>query len=475
MKPHICIILSACFLLSTFTAAPANPVTNDVVYVIPIKGMIERGLLYVIRRGVAEAEQNGAAAIILDMDTPGGRLDSAKEIINIIGNINVKTYTFVNTDAISAGAIIALATDHIYMAPGSRIGDAMPLMMSPFGSVQEMPANLQEKISSPTAALIRAAAQRKNHDPQLAEAMVRPDIEYKIGDKIISKQGELLTLTNVEAEQMVGEKKQKHPLLSSGTVANIDELLKKIGLQNSQLKVLEISSLEKIARYIELFSALLLIGGLLGIYIEFKTPGFGLPGILGAILLLIWFWGYHIAGMAGMGEIVLFMAGFILLMIELFLIPGFGIVGVTGISLMTTSLFLAMVEHYPGGSWLNISPHFMQVSIMNLGGSLVGTFFFVIILARFLPETHIFQRIMLGTTLAPEKGFVASDKTDDMIGIRGTALTPLHPAGIGIFGNNRLNVIARGDFIEKDSSIIIAETHGNRIVVEPVKNSNSEV
>ncbi len=468
MKPYICALLLACILPAALCRGESETI-NKTVYVIPVKGMIERGLLYVIRRGVAEAEQNKANAIILDMDTPGGRLDAAEEIVNIISSTKIKTYTFVNHDAISAGAIIALATDKIYMAPGSRIGDAMPIMMSPIGDAKEVPEGLREKAVSPTAALIRSAAQRKGHDPLLAEAMVRPEIEYKIGDEVICKKGELLTLTNVEAERLVGEKNKQHPLLSSGTVASIDELLGKIGLQDSKVVTLQITYLEKIARYIELLSALLLIGGLLGLYIEFKTPGFGMPGILGTLLLLIWFWGYHIAGMAGMGEIILFITGVMLLIIELFFIPGFGIIGITGIALMVTALFMGMVEHYPGQSWLSISHKLIQASIRNLGISLAVSFVLMMILAKFLPKTHAFQKVMLGATLAPEKGFVASEQTGDIIGMQGTAITSLRPAGIGLFGENRLAVVTRGDFIEKDTPIVVAETHGNRIVVGPVE------
>jgi len=189
-------------------AVAAANAASDVVYVIPIHDMIERGLVYVVRRGVEEAVRQDAAAIVFDMDTPGGRLDAAEEIINIIGSVKVPTYTFVNPSAISAGAIIAMGTDHIYMAPGSRIGDAMPIMMSPFGQVQEMSEALEEKSVSYVASLIRSTAERKAHDPQLAESMVRRKQEFKVGDEIIKRAGELLTLTNKEAEKKVkrGEK-----------------------------------------------------------------------------------------------------------------------------------------------------------------------------------------------------------------------------------------------------------------------------
>ncbi len=188
------------------------------VYVIPVHGMIEPALLYVMRRGVAEAEINGAAAIVLSMDTLGGRLDAATDIVRLMQRVRVPTYTFVEKNAISAGAIIALSTDKIFMAPGSVIGDAMPIMMSPTGGAQEMPEAIEEKTVSAVAALIRAAAQESGHDPQLAEAMVRRELEYKIADEVISPAGQLLTLTNVEAEREVGPPEARRKLLSQGTL-----------------------------------------------------------------------------------------------------------------------------------------------------------------------------------------------------------------------------------------------------------------
>ncbi|NQT92643.1 MAG: nodulation protein NfeD [Lentisphaerae bacterium] len=436
------------------------------VYVIPVKDMIERGLVYVVRRGVAAARREGASVIIFDMHTPGGRLDAAEEIVHIIANVGIETCTFVNRDAISAGAIIALGTDRIYMAPGSRIGDAMPLMMSPFGAPQEMSEALEEKAVSYVAGLIRSTAQRKKHDAKLAEAMVRREMEYKIGDRIICPEGQLLTLTNVEAEQVVEEDGQQRKLLSSGTVDDIPALLKRIGQDGATIKTFEISPAETFARYIEMFSALFLVGGLLGVYIEFKTPGFGIPGLTGVLLLAIWYWGHHVAGLAGMGELLLLVTGITFLFVEIFVIPGFGVVGITGLILIVVSLMMAMVQHYPGHHWYQPPEIHLAGAIRVLGSSLLTTFVLGLILARFLPKAPIFQRLMLKTAETADSGYTASRSTEDLLGLLGVAETPLRPAGIGSFNDQRLNVVARGQFIEKGAPIVVAESHGNRIVVE---------
>jgi membrane-bound serine protease (ClpP class) len=466
MKPHICSALFvALFLGIAGTPGGAKCATNR-TYVIPVEGMIERGLEYVVRRCIAQAEREGAQAIVFMMDTPGGRVDAAEAIMHVIGGVEIPTYTLVNPDAISAGAMIAMSTDHIYMTPGSRIGDAMPIMMSMFGSPAEMSEGMEEKSVSYVSSLIRSAAQRKGHDAKLAEAMVRREMEYRIDDLVICPSNQLLTLTNVEAERIVTRDGEEGPLLSKGTVEDLAGLLAATGQEGNKVVEFNITPTEKIARFIEMFSALFLIGGLLGIYIEFKTPGFGVPGLSGIALLSIWFWGHHIAGLAGMGEIVLFMLGTILLAVEIFAIPGFGITGIAGISLMVLAMMMAMVQHAPNMPVFDLPTFRILEATRNLGISIVGSFALMALLARYLPETRMFQRIMLTTSLDRESGCSASSPTGALIGATGTAGSDLRPAGIASIDGKRVNVVARGTFVAKGTPIVVAETHGNRIVVD---------
>jgi membrane-bound serine protease (ClpP class) len=452
------------------TPAPAPAEKRDgLVYVIPIKGMIERGLVYVIRRGVAQAVRQRADAVVFDMDTPGGRLDAAEELVNIVGGLPIKTCVYVNPNAISAGAILSFATDAIYMAPGSRIGDAMPIMMAPLGTPQEMPEAIEEKSVSYVASLIRSAAQRKGHDAQLAEAMVRRTKEYKIGDQVINPPKQLLTLTNVEAEQLVDDGKGgRRPLLSLGTRERLSDVLASLGLAGARTVELRVTAAEKIARFVEAFSVLFLVGGVLGLYIEFKTPGFGLPGVLGISLLAIWFWGYHVAGLAGGAEILLFVAGVTLLAVEIFILPGFGVAGFSGLALVLLALGMAMVEHYPGLPAYSAPPLHLRRAILNLSGTLIAATTLGALLARFLPKTRAFDRVALATAVAADAGYTASDETTDLVGLRGVAITALRPAGIGVFEGRRMDVVSRGDFLEAGTRIEVAEAHGNRVVVTPL-------
>ena len=176
------IIISLCLLIISSQQLNAETnITRKTVTIIPIQGMIEPALLYVVRRGYDDAVRNNSDAIIFDMNTPGGAVNAAGEIISLISKNDIPTYTFVNNGAYSAGAFIALAAGDIYMSPGSVIGAATPMMMSPMGGAQEMPDEVQEKMTSAVSAMVRAAAEQGGHDPQLGEAMVRAEIEYKVG------------------------------------------------------------------------------------------------------------------------------------------------------------------------------------------------------------------------------------------------------------------------------------------------------
>ncbi len=431
---------------------------RPLVYQIPIKDQIEPALLYVIRRGVTEADAAKADAVIFVMDTPGGRVDITRDILEIIRQIKIPVYTFVERDAYSAGAIIALATPHIYMAPGSVIGAATPILMSPGGGVQDLNEDVGEKMKSGVAAMVRAAAEQGGHDPALAEAMVRRETEYKIGTNVISKAGELLTLTATEAEGV----------LSEGTVIDIDALLEKIGLSDAEIKTLEVTPAEKLARIIAGIAPILLMIGLGGIYLEIKTPGLGLPGIAGATALVLFFFGHHIAGLAGLEDIVIFIIGFALLFTEVFITPGFGVLGISGIALILVSLLNAMSWKMPGEILPAISGSgaTLQHAIGNLAFAMAGTAVLAVVAGHFLPKSRMIRPLVLDASADKKTGFSASHDHSDLLGKTGTAEMNLHPAGRALFDGNRVNVITRGEFIEKGSDVKVVEAHGSRILVE---------
>ncbi|MDK2857262.1 MAG: hypothetical protein PWQ29_1391 [Verrucomicrobiota bacterium] len=441
----------------------AQPISSTdwkkpLVYEIPIKEQIEPALLYVIRRGVTEAEKEKADAIVFVMDTPGGRVDITRDILGIIREIKTPVYTFVERDAYSAGAIIALSTPHIYMAPGSVIGAATPIVMGPGGGVQDLNEDVEEKMKSGVAAMVRVAAEQGGHDPALAEAMVRREAEYVVGTNVISKAGELLTLTASEAEG----------ILSEGTVADVPAMLAAAGLPDAEVKILEVTPAEKLARVIAAIAPILMMIGLGGIYLEIKTPGFGLPGIIGAAALALFFFGHHIAGLAGMEDIVFFIIGFALLFVEVFITPGFGVLGLSGFAIILISLINAMSWKLPGKSIPDFSGagSTFQHALGNLAVAMVGTVVLGFFAGKYLPKSRVVRPLVLGQSTDRQGGFTAAHDHSDLIGKEGIAEMNLHPAGRALFGDERVNVITRGEFIEKGTAVRIVEAHGSRIVVE---------
>jgi membrane-bound serine protease (ClpP class) len=461
---------------------PASEAASPLVFVIPVESMIERGLLYVIRRSFADAVRENATAIILDMDTPGGRVDVAEEIMRLLIDLpdSIRTITYVNKDALSAGSLIAIATDRIYMAPGSRIGASA--IVTSGGDIEE--GDLKEKHVSALVALARSAAENGGHDPDLVEAMIRKDFEYTLGDEVICKAGQLLTLTDRDAARLIPGTNgvPDRTLLAVATVDSLDALKAAENLQHARFRTVRTTAAEQIARYIEQFAFIFLAGGLLGIYIEFKTPGFGLPGILGGILLAIFFWGHRIAGLSGDIELVLFAIGLLLLLLELLVIPGFGIAGVSGIALIMAAVFFSMVRHAPAMPTFSFPAEDLQKAANQLGLAMAVALVLGMVAARFLPRTQAFQHLVLSTALAGGSAATATGDSSGgspaantpMIGTTGTALTPLHPAGFASVVNRRLNVVARGDFIEPGESVVIAEIHGNRIVVDRQRTNTSD-
>ncbi len=444
------------FPLVSKSVPPINLTKN--VTIIPIKGPIESALLYVVRRGIDSAIKNNSEAIIFHMNTPGGAVDAAGKIISIIGKTDIPTYTYIDNGAYSAGAFIALSAGPIYMSPGSVIGAATPMMMSPMGGVQEMPEEVKEKMTSAVAAMVRAAAEQGGHDPELAECMVRADLEYKVGRKIISEKGRLLTLTNSEAEQ---NGKFKKPLISNGTMPDIDSLISEIGIINPKKLIIEPTGSEKIARGIAKIAPILMLIGMGGLWLEFKTPGFGFFGLLGGICLLLFFLGHHIAGLSGMEDIILFLIGLSLIFIEIFITPGVGLLALSGVILMLLSLINAMVEQMPG-SWKPISfePEIFITPLLNVGIAFTGSLMLLILAGKFLPKTKFLSNIALGDQIKSQLD------NNYEVGQAAITISQLRPSGSIIINGKKVDAFTRGEFIEENQSVKIISIKGSRIIVK---------
>ncbi|MFU8781233.1 MAG: NfeD family protein, partial [Kiritimatiellia bacterium] len=426
-------------------------------------------LLHVMRRALDEAQAAESAAIVLDMDTPGGRVDVTETIMRLLLDLpeEIRSFTFIRKDALSAGALIAVATRDIYMAPGARIGASA--IVGPGGDIEE--GDLKEKHVSALLALVRSAAHTNGHDPDLFESMIRRDMEYTIDDETIVKEGQLLTLSAHEAARIVGTNENQRPLLSGGTVASIEEMLKAAGIENFVIEQITITSAERIARWVEMFAFLFLAGGLLGLYIEFRTPGFGFPGIAGIVLLTIFFWGHRIAGLSGDWQLIVFILGALLLLVEIFLIPGFGITGISGMVLMLIAIFFSMAAPLPETPSFSIPSIDLQRAIFQMALACVFTLGAGAVFTRYLPQAAGFRRLVLDTALTgrandPEPADKQPQQAPSIqAGDQGITATQLRPSGYARINGQRVGVVAQGSFLDSDVPVKVISAQGNHIVV----------
>lgn len=471
------IIFSALSLIGSAQEAPApvapiKAVEGGPLYVIPVQGVVDTGMLHVVRRGLREAEQKKASGIILRMDTPGGRVDIMEEILQRLLRSKIRTHTFVEKDAMSAGAIIALGTDEIYMAPGSRIGAATPILLSPEGGLQNIGDAEREKMNSAMDAVVRSIAQQKGRDPKLATAMVRAESGYIFHGEVIVATNRILTLTNTEAEKRYGP--DQEPVLSLGTVDDLPALARRIGGESAVVIEQELTGLEDFARLLSIVGPILLILASLLLYVEINTPGFGWPGALSILFFALYFFGQNVAGLAGHEEMLLFGAGVLLLLIEAFVLPGFGIAGIMGIVLVFGSVFMAMIERLPRLPDDGLIP--ALADIPNLTGALfrmlivlAGSTGGMMALAAWLPRSRaVNSRLVLGQSL-PVGNSIHPGASLARAGVEAVANTDLRPAGKVISGEQILDVVSTGAFVSRGTRVRVVRVEGARIVVEPIE------
>jgi membrane-bound serine protease (ClpP class) len=455
-------ILAAYLSLGAVFASD-NVARGDVV-VIPLRDQVSPSLALFIRRAEKSAEANQASAIILDMDTYGGELDAAEKISGILNHATIPTYTYVNSNAGSAGALIALSTNHIYMAPVSAIGAAAPIL----STGEDLPPTAKEKTISYWSALVRSAASRNGHRPDVGEAFMNKDKEVKIGDRVIHPKGSLLTLSAQEAS----EKISGAPVLSDGIAESIPDLMQKAGLHGEAVQIAP-SGFEQLAFWLTQLAPLLLLGGIIGAYLEFKIPGFGVAGVISIICFALFFLGHYFAGLAGWEAVALFVLGILFVLVEvLFFGHATIIFGVVGVLLMFASLLWAMIDRYPGQK-LFPTGQMLKAPLLNLVLTFVGAAILITILARLLPRTSIYRRFILSTTNPPGPSLTAAPRAFASAlqlapGMTGRALTILRPSGKAEFGSRVVDVVTEGDFISPESTVAIVSTDGMRVVVKGV-------
>ena len=449
------------------------------VYVVPVREDIMPPILYVIRRGVKEAMAAEADCLILDMETNGGRVDITEEIFDIIGKFKGETVTYVNKDAYSAGAFIAVATEKIYMAPQSVIGAAAPIMMSPTGGVSEMPSTMEVKMNSAIRAKIRTQAEKNGYAVDVVEAMVDKTKKLERDGKIICEEGDILTLTNLEAEAKYGEATTR--LLSSGTVESIDALIIELGYAGAQRVDVAPLGVEELGTWINAISPILLLIGIIGLYIEFKTAGFGVFGAVGIAALVLYFFGGYVAGLASIGWVGIFVVGVALVAVELFLLPGTIFIGLIGVVCMFVALIMGMTDLYPNMPWFPAGegkgnsmpqiegPHFALPDISRPIRDLLIAFALSVpiiwALAKYLPQTAFFAAFTSSAASGVESVAAVAAELESRLGQAGTSTMPLNPGGKVMFGDALCNVITQGEMIAAGTPVKVIGHRGSDLLV----------
>lgn len=463
------------------------------VYVIPIAGDIEPSRLVFTRRGIREAEAAGAETIVFEINTFGGRVDTALQIATLIGSVrSADTVAYIPASSEgtgvswSAGALISFACGAIYMDAGTSIGAAAPVYQSPEGMQMA-----EEKTVSAVRGQLAALAEKNGYPMGVALAMVDKDaelIEVIIGDesipmladeydgfeqqaeqdgveirkgKVICPEGKLLTLTAGEMERYG---------ISSGTVRDRAAMLEVLGYSSEEAVILNESMPDRLVAFItgSVVSSLLLLAGLVALYIEVTSPGFGVPGTVAIICFAVNFLGGTLLGTVGSIELLLFLLGVILLAVEVFLIPGFGVVGISGVVSMLIALVLARQEFIlPEVPW---QWDIMQRNIMVVGGSLLGSMAVVAVLMAILPRTVVFNPLVLNASQTQELGYqvkvLPSENT--LVGRQGLTETPLRPVGKALIDGETQVVESDGAWLDVGMRIEVVEVIGNRILVREV-------
>ncbi|PWW26531.1 membrane-bound serine protease (ClpP class) [Cytobacillus oceanisediminis] len=410
---------------------------NEIVYIAPIEETVEKGLYAFLSRAVQTAEEENASAIIFEINTPGGAVDAAGEIGKLLTSTKVKTISFVNKQALSAGAYISLNTDEIYMVPGSTMGSA--------AIIDQQGNTAGKKAESYWFAAMQSAARQTDRDPIYALAMADESVDLP---KLGAPKGKLLTLTAEQAEE-VG--------YSEGTVDSRADLLKRLGYENAQIRTIDESFAEKLARFIThpVVVPILLSIGSLGLVLELYSPGFGIPGFMGLSALLLFFYGHMVAGLAGYETLILFVIGIGLIIAEFFL-PG-GIAGIAGIGAILGSLFLA-------------TDNVVHMGISLLIALAVSVLASILMIKVFGKRMKFFKKIILTDSTNTERGYISNKSRLELIGLEGYALTALRPSGTVVLKDERIDVVSEGGYIAKGANVKVVKAEGSRIVVREISN-----
>ena len=447
------IFVRIALLIVLLSAASGEPL----VYVVPIQGTIDLGLPPFIERAIETAEENNADAIIFDIDTFGGRVDAATQIKDAILSTHIQTVAFINRRAISAGALISLSCEKIIMTGGGTIGAATAVDMSGKKASEKVISYMREEMAS--------TAERRDRNVDIAMGMVDEELNFthlvidgdsvEVTDLEGRKEGKLITLTT--------ERALKYNMADE-SAEDMDEVLEILGLSGAELRLEAESWSENLVRFLTnpIVASLLTTFGFLGILFELQSPGWGIPGTFGAICLALSLGASYLAHLASMTDFLFIIVGVVLLMLEILVIPGFGLAGVLGIVFIFGGMFALMIPDVPVGHEV-YSMALTGISIGIVGG-IIGLF----LMFRILIKTEFWKKITAPGTQRHEDGYDTSIGLESYVDKLGQAVTDLRPSGWITVDEQRMFVVTEGDFVQKGDPVKVLTVEGNRVVVRKI-------
>lgn len=421
---------------------------NTRVMVMEIKSEIDPRMKRYVELALQHAEDTRADIVLIEMDTYGGGLLEAKDIVERILAFQKPVWVFINTDAASAGAFISIACDSIYMAKGGSIGAATV--------VYENGEKAMDKYQSHMRSVMRSTAEANKRDPRIAEGMVDDDLEIEG----IKKKGQIITFSTSEAI--------KHGYCE-GEVASIEEILKKNNIQHYDLDRFELSSVDSAIDFFlnPAISGILILIIIAGVYFEMQAPGIGFPGFAAVVALILYLVPYYLNGLAQNWEILAFFVGLLLIGLEVFVIPGFGVAGIAGIVVTIGSLVLIMINNHDFDFGFVAMNDIIFALAAAMGGLLGGTVLFFVGGAQ-LANTRFYRRVALTDTQDSTKGYTSNFVKDSMKGKRGIAQTVLRPSGKVLIDEKMYDAYTRGEYIEKGTTIEVVEHETTSLKVKQV-------
>jgi membrane-bound serine protease (ClpP class) len=441
-------------LISSIFAEP-----NELVYRVPIEGTIDLGLPPFIERVLKDAAADEAKAVVFDIDTFGGRVDAATQIKDAILGSEIETIAFINRRAISAGALISLSCDKIYMTRGGTIGAATAVDMQGEKGSEKVISYMREEMAS--------TAESTGRNVDIAKGMVDEELSFthllidgekiEVNDLEGRKEGKLITLTTELA------KKYK---IADGEVETFEALLEELELANAEVKATQTSWSEAIVRFLTnpVVASLLMTFGFLGILFELQQPGWGVSGTIGAICLALALGAGYIAQLASATDLLIIFSGVILLLIEMIIIPGFGIAGIGGIILIVFGLYRLLLPDVPVGE--EVADMAMFGMTIGIIGGLIG----LVLLLKLMTKTKFWKKLATPDVQDHARGYDTSLGLENMVGQTGVTESDLRPSGWITVKDKRIFVVSEGTFIDESAKVKIIKVDGNRVVVRQIKN-----